>query len=699
MSGHAFEAGFDVDAATLSRFRGRTDETRPLGPELLAEGGVRWALVNHDGTLTSAARDEVRGEIVEHTDTRFEMRARWVPGGGRFEAEISWRAESVATGIRIETVFALSRSQEALVPLVEIAGAQWFFAGLFERGVVQNTREVDAQFISMSPLETFYTMDQHQGSLAVSDIGPVRQSVLFGSSGAVGLRLIPSGELDVEDQWVDTVTVEDAGRIGAGERVSASFTLHANSRPFPGNARSGMFDREADDVAHQTALYGSSLGVLGTYLVAGSSYPTIAHPKRSYGSKHTFFDPDSWSVVKALSYSGDPYAEGQARAVLERAMSGITSDGLVPHHFKGERAEYVAISGAPQPGPNLFWTLAALDYVAATGDALWLDSAWGAVSLATDWLIARFDRERNLLRSTGPLWIDVFRREGYTFDTNAMAVHVLERVAQAAVLRGDDARAAGIRAIVGRIRVGLEALWDGKDHYVTALGTDGATVFDRHDTDNLLAVAFGIADDARSAVITAALDAHALTHPGGRGTWVSLRPYRAEDCYLGNTGDSSCAMARLWWADLRARQRMGAREQFVSMFEAVRADLLRTVWMTERYDAEGRQVRAPYYHEYPATIDMLIREGLFGLDIGLETVVVRPMRTGPLRYSTGRILLERAEGGMVIQVPGAGVRTFVLHDMGPLVRYRAAGAEVVASEDGVVTFSARAGEPVSVVAP
>jgi hypothetical protein len=685
--------GFNTATGSITGFIGRLTSDGPYGPQLLADG-LRWRVTTLERVIlpTPAEVEPIDCHVDEASLT---SRLRWVVDGV-LSAIMEWRIVSLRRGVRVTaTLTDLTAPTDAVVAL-EVSAAQWFFAGHFDQGVVQSVREADAGFLATSPLRTFYTIDHDHGSLAITNLDGVCGAVLFGLGGQTGVSLIADGEFVGPDGWHHDPLRPVAG-LPAPDTVSISFDLIGNDRPYPAHSLVVDFDRLEDADTHYTALYASVAGCLGSYEVAGSSYPTMAWPGRAYGALHTFFDPDSWTAVKPLAFSGDRYLEGQAKAVLQRALSGITADGLIPHHHDGEQPVYVAISGAPQPGPNIFWTLAALDYVCATGDLAFFDDVWErGVVAATEWLVERFESERNLLRVDGPLWIDVFRQQGYTLDTNAIAIHLLEQVAQAAAFRGEAGRAERYWALAERIRAGLEALWNGRDHYVTARLDDWDQIFDRHDSGNYLAIAYGVADDERSKMIAAALDADRRTHPGGRGTWVSLGYYGAEDCYGGNTGDSACAMARLWWADAMARQRLGDAPTFRAQFERIRADLTAKTWLSERYDSDGRSIRAEYYHEYPATLDVLLREGMAGLQIGLGHVLVAPMRGEPLRYDTGRVRLEHAPDRVVLLIPGAGERQFEVRGLLPDTEFviDTADAQRAADTDGAGTlrFTSVAGQ-------
>ena len=224
--------------------------------------------------------------------------------------------------------------------------------------------------------------------------------------------------------------------------VDTGATIALNGHDFPaGTLNEPGPNLPADDLrAIKTAAYATAAGVLGNYDLPGAAYPTLATPGRAYGNGNSFFDPDSWEVVGQL-YSGDRYLQDQARQVIERSGAAMLPSGQIPHHFEGAEATYVAISGATQTGPNIFWISSALDYAAATGDHAWLSAHMDEVEHAMRFLTDRDNPRVQLISAPGPLWIDVFIRENYTSDTNAFMVGLLRRLAAAEAALGDDARA------------------------------------------------------------------------------------------------------------------------------------------------------------------------------------------------------------------------------------------------------------------
>lgn len=298
----------------------------------------------------------------------------------------------------------------------------------------------------------------------------------------------------------------------------------------------------------------------------------------------------------------------------------------------------MAISGATQTGPNIFWIEAALQYAKTTGDYGRLRNEMPVIEHALGFLTNRYDPSLKLVNAPGPLWIDVFIRNNYTSDTNAFMVKLLRDVADAERFVGDTGHATARQAMADDIVAGMNAhLWSG-DHYITQLNPDGTTRdFVDYDS-NLLAVAFGIAPADRAKAILARVDSGPCTHaaPGAgrpRPTWVSEKYYGPADTYGGNTGDSAVAMGRIGWADGHARRAVGDAATFENLIlDPIQQQVDAATWLPERYDCSGNVAHSPYYHEYPQMAVMLMREVRYGINLGLDTVTIDPF--GPATTGT-----------------------------------------------------------------
>lgn len=314
--------------------------------------------------------------------------------------------------------------------------------------------------------------------------------------------------------------------------------------------------------------------------------------------------------------SGDDYFIEQTRLVLERTaetMCGLGSDqvaqycnsdashtGQLMHHFQNLVPEYTSIATSTQLGPNIFWTLTALQYTSVSGDHDWLlNTALPFIDLSTDYILNQFDPAKGLLKVQGPLWIDVLVRENYTSDSNAAVVYLFDELATMYdfVHDGDvnNERSVQLRDIRRQIINGMnQYLWNttADDHYITQLNPDGSTRdFVDYDS-NLLAVAFGVAEtEERGRKILARVDSGNYTHV--RGTWCCEVPYSgdAEDCYIvgGDVcGDSIVTLARIGWVDSHARKHLGdaasAAVFLDKLLVPLQQDLVDDVWLYERYD-------------------------------------------------------------------------------------------------------------------
>lgn len=597
---------------------------------------------------------------------------------------------------------------------ISVYANQWFMNSFFDRGVEQYVNCGDQTFFTTNSLSAFYTMDNRRGSVSIlpdstmspnvwsmcscgnnDGVGP--QAVLAGVAGQASSLSdnAGTGEMPVPlSQWLkpDWNSAPSLTPT-AGMTFNTSLEIYLNNYAFPDFAVASDNPMPLRDLrTFYTAIYGSAAGVLGSFTHDGSAYPTLATPKRPYGNLYTFFDPDSWSTVNTLSFSGNVYLQDQARRILEIAENHL-NHGQVPHHFIDGTPTYIAISRATQTGPNIFWVLAAIDYANATGDESWLRAHYPQLKAATTWVLDCYDPARKLVKVGGPLFIDVFIRQGYTLDSNAMLLHLLPEMSAVAEFCGDATTAARYSNLAGAIKEGLNSgLWDGHDHYITQRNPDWSTR-DMVDYDgNYAAVAFGAADKEQAAAIMRRLDAGPHTHPGNRGTWTSEKYYGPQDCFGGNTGDSATAMARIWWLDLAARRATGDVTNFYKFFRPIQDDLLDHTWLTERYNDQGQSIRARYYHEYPEITAMVLREMVYGIDIKINRIQINPFGIRSFHYQMGDFDVSYDQNRVSLYIPGHHERTYEICGLFPDTRYVLSSGEVVMTDhDGTATFTAHAG--------
>jgi hypothetical protein len=155
-------------------------------------------------------------------------------------------------------------------------------------------------------------------------------------------------------------------------------------------------------------------------------------------------------------------------------------------------------------------------------------------------------------------------------------------------------------------------------------------------------------------------------------------------------------MGRIGWADAHARRAVGDIETYrTKILEPLRADLLERTWLTERYDCAGNAIRAPYYHEYPELVAMLLREVSYGIELGVNSVTIDPIEPRPYRFRLGDVAVAYSERAVAISLPGEGLRAFTLGGMTPHAEYvvkarRVRTQRVRADADGRLRFTAPA---------
>lgn len=734
LSNDYLELVFDRENHTIVCLAADHNGKRHFGKNLLASGGIRF---NDGGPANDkATRAEIK--VFERTPRVVKIRLSWPSISQHPRVERQLLSELVLVlraadrGVHFHAVFPVP-NENAAMPSIRVALHQWFLLGLFDRGVVQYVAGQNQMFPSLDPLRLFYTLDRENGSVAIQpeDSRDIYETVLLSGNGLTsGIELRTGAAQRKTDQWLassapnattsnsaiantipSSSTADSAIQSTApksAHKLTINFCIYANDLAFPIHHPENMIvagdsDSEKarhDSEAYLTAIYGSAVGVLGSYAEAGSAYPTLATPDRPYGDSFNFFDPDAWSTVTTLSYSGDPLLQKEARRILERTGNAMRTDGQMPHHFEAGAPTCLSIAKSSQTGPNIFWVIAASEYAAGSGDEAWLRAHYAHLKSATDWVLEKYDPAHRLLRADGPLFIDVFRRSGYTLDTNVATLYLLDRMAEVADFCGDVKSAEKYRIRRHDLYLGIrDELWDtnSNDHFITQKNLDG-TVRDMIDYDgNFAALAFDVPDQANAKRLLQRLDSGSHTHPDMRGTWVSERRYTKDDCYGENDGDSDVTMARIWWLDMAARVRLNDRANFDTLLEAIESDLLRNVWMPERFDSDGRPAHNDYYHEYPDILTMVLREMRYGVHIGMREVTIRPFGISNFNLRLGGLRVSYSPDAVSIAVPGSTTRDFVVGGLHPGLSYSlSTGERLAADATGTLRFRAHAGELIHV---
>jgi hypothetical protein len=376
------------------------------------------------------------------------------------------------------------------------------------------------------------------------------------------------------------------------------------------------------------------------------------------------------------------------------------------------------------------------------------DAVWFLVQQNfLDWSRPSTFPKVGLIQTPGSLWIDPLLRGNFTLDTNAMAVRLFRRFAEAEAFLGNATGAAAAVAVADRISDRLNALlWSGSggrggggggrngssgrtaagvdtggggsgagtgdrgggDHFITQLNPDNSTL-DMVDYDgNLLAVAHGVASSGRSASIMARIARGACARPNGYGTAVSEVPYTSPG-HAHGAGDSFVTMGRIAFVDALALRRTNDSATFELLLGTLRGELLRNTWMYERWQCEGLPTHNPYYHEYAEVVAMIVHDVKCGIELGFGRLRVDPFGLGPsgsfryrvgateVRYSPSSVLLRFGQlaGPQAVTVTGLqrGGRFEVVTaaDGTGASGVRTVRAQATADRDGELAFETECG--------
>ena len=156
-------------------------------------------------------------------------------------------------------------------------------------------------------------------------------------------------------------------------------------------------------------------------------------------------------------------------------------------------------------------------------------------------------------------------------------------------------------------------------------------------------------------------------------------------------------MARIWWVDMFARYVTGDLANFNTYYNNIRNDLFNRTWMTERYDSGGNLVRASYYHEYPEIVSMILREMIYGIDIKIDTVTIKPFGMESYDFNVGGLAVSYAKSSVSMTIPGSGTRTYKVYGLDPNTIYTiSTGGSVTTDSNGVAAFNAAAGSQITI---
>ena len=369
-----------------------------------------------------------------------------------------------------------------------------------------------------------------------------------------------------------------------------------------------------------------------------------------------------------------------------------SSNGQLPHHFNGIKPYFLALSGETQTGPNIFWVKTALQYAAASGDSEWLINYLPTLRQASNFVFDLIESDSSLLYAPGSLMIDVFIRNNYTSDSNAMVVGFLNEFAAVERRYGNVTRADELEQISKNVKTSMnKLLWSsieaGDDHYITQLNKLDGTKRDFIDYDaNLIAVAHNIPTEEMGRKIFKRIDSGRCSAFSGAGPqFVSEIYYGTADTTNGNTGDSWCSMGRIGWFDAIGRKLYDTTDDLNyfnnKILNPLIVDLNANTWMHERYGCDGKQQenRTMYYFEYPSLVSMLLKDIRYGVQLNPSGIILNPFlssSTNIFEFHIGNIDVSFNPSRVLISFPSNlndiqhCSTSYTVSDLNPLKSYQ-----------------------------
>lgn len=600
---------------------------------------------------------------------------------------------------------------------------------LYADGVLQGAREAAPYFASDAPLQRIYSVGVGAGSADLSDLrvtptasGGTRTvlSAPLQGGGGRGVAVELAGGFNASEValnawrsgWLDNgVAVVTNSTVAGGLSWTVTAMLAFNDLPFPASRLSPADDSDPLVFDFLAAVYGTSVSALVSkeHSPLGMMAACIAHPERCYPDTWNYFDPDAYFEVAALVHAGDDLLDAEARKILLTAaamqcnatlvQAGVCLPGQLGHHFingkyctpephsyctclypEGNRyavplmcATYQSLTYTTMLGPNVFWSLAVLEYSAATGDAATLQALLPKLRSAVGFVLGFLDTDYALINAPASLWIDTFVRKNFTADSNAGVVMLLSEMANAERALGNVTGAAAYSSLAQAVSDSMILYLWRRDHFVTSArpATSGREVFkyrsaaslaaataasarpspttltsgkDFVDFDaNLLAVAAGVPDLTQSEAVLSRVSQHPCAY--AQPTWVSEVPYGPGDTYLNNTGDSNVAMGRIAWADALARRRvesLGGNATVSRVVDPLVSYFRDNLWMPERFGCDAQPRHNMMYPEYPNVIAVLIKEIAIGVRVRLGEISIQPPpgKARPVVWRVGRHHVE-----------------------------------------------------------
>lgn len=281
-------------------------------------------------------------------------------------------------------------------------------------------------------------------------------------------------------------------------------------------------------------------------------------------------------------------------SLFEREQS--LEDSLTPKYTTGHRT--VSLDG------QALIVIATCNYVAATEDLDFARDYWQALRLSMQWLRQYTGAEDDFLHQPAYAdWADSVARRGAILYTNVVYWKALHKMASLAVFLNYTDEANFYRRIAQDIEDALaKHLWRAHLGYFAT----SKTLDNLSSAGNLLAVAWGLADEAQSHAILDAVQAARMANPVP--TQAAYPPYTSSQIAfenrLGGIANYHTKGAWLWigaW-HLIALCRVGRGDEAQGLLEQISKLITRDQQIHEVYGLDGKPLSSFWYQsESPLT--------------------------------------------------------------------------------------------------
>jgi hypothetical protein len=123
-------------------------------------------------------------------------------------------------------------------------------------------------------------------------------------------------------------------------------------------------------------------------------------------------------------------------------------------------------------------------------------------------------------------------------------------------------------------------------------------------------------------------------------------------------------MGRIGWAEALALKQTNDIQTFNNLIlDPFIGELLTHTWLYERYDCNSVPTHNPFYVEYPELVVLTLREITYGINIGLNAVLIEPTCGYSFMYHIGMVSVDYSKERVSVSAPGSGSKRYFISGM------------------------------------